>query len=139
VDVLVVRDPGGRVPLERRPAGGIWGHSPALPELAADDAAAAWCERQLGARVSSARALLTIEHAFTHFDLDLRPLVLELAAAPACVADRGDRVRHDPRADLPVGVPAPVAITAVARPCDGRSTVSSLFTNGSQFGAAACR
>jgi len=109
VDVLVVRDPGGRVLLERRPASGIWGGLYSLPELGTDDAADAWCERQLGARVSSARQLLTIEHAFTHFDLDLRPLVLDLAAAPAGVADRGDRVWHDPRADLPVGVPAPVA------------------------------
>jgi A/G-specific adenine glycosylase len=109
VDVLVVRDPDGRVLLERRPASGIWGGLYSLPELAADDGADAWCERQLGARVSSTRPLLTIEHAFTHFDLDLRPLVLELAGAPAGVADRGDRVWHDPRADLPVGVPAPVA------------------------------
>jgi A/G-specific adenine glycosylase len=109
VDVLVVRDPDGRVLLERRPARGIWGGLYSLPELGADDAADAWCERQLGAPVSSSRPLLTIEHAFTHFDLDLRPLVLELAAAPSAVMDRGDRLWHDPGAELRVGVPAPVA------------------------------
>ncbi|HET7130838.1 MAG TPA: NUDIX domain-containing protein, partial [Gammaproteobacteria bacterium] len=109
VDVLVVRDPAGRVLLERRPASGIWGGLYSLPELAAGDGADAWCERQLGACISSMKPLITIEHAFTHFDLDLRPLVLELAAAPAGVADRSDRVWHDPRVDLAVGVPAPVA------------------------------
>jgi A/G-specific adenine glycosylase len=109
VDVLVVRDPAGRVLLERRPASGIWGGLYSLPELVTGEAAEAWCVRQLGACVSSTRPLLTIEHAFTHFDLDLRPLVLELAAAPASVADRNDRVWHHPCTDLAVGVPAPVA------------------------------
>ena len=109
VHVLVVRDPDGRVLLERRPASGVWGGLYSLPEIAAGEAAEAWCERQLGARVSATRPLVTIEHAFTHFDLDLEPLVLELAAAPIGVMDRDDRVWHDPRADLAVGVPAPVA------------------------------
>jgi A/G-specific adenine glycosylase len=109
VAVLVVRDPDGRVLLERRPASGIWGGLYSLPELGADDAADAWCERWLGARVSSTRPLVTIEHAFTHFDLDLRPLLLELAAAPSSVTDGRDRTWLHPSADLTVGVPAPVA------------------------------
>jgi A/G-specific adenine glycosylase len=109
VDVLVVRHPDGRVLLERRPASGIWGGLYSLPDLEADEAADVWCERRLGARVSSTRPLVTIEHAFTHFDLDLRPLLLELAAAPAQVADGAERAWLHPSADLTVGVPAPVA------------------------------
>jgi A/G-specific adenine glycosylase len=109
VAVLVVRDPDGRVLLERRPARGIWGGLYSLPELPAEDSAREWCARVLGAAVAAERVLATIEHAFTHFDLDLTPRLLELAATPAVVADRDDWHWCRPGRALDVGVPAPVA------------------------------
>jgi A/G-specific adenine glycosylase len=109
VAVLVVRSPDGRVLLERRPAQGIWGGLFSLPELPADDSPNAWCERALGARVVAERELGVIEHAFTHFDLDLKPRLLELAAAPSAVMDRDDWHWCRPGTRLEVGVPAPVA------------------------------
>jgi A/G-specific adenine glycosylase len=108
VAVLVVRAPDGRVLLERRPARGIWGGLYSLPELPADDSPRDWCARTLGAAVATEHALATIEHAFTHFDLDLAPRLLELAAAPSAV-DRDDWHWCRPGAKLDVGVPAPVA------------------------------
>jgi A/G-specific adenine glycosylase len=107
--VLVVRAPDGRVLLERRPASGIWGGLYSLPELRADDSPREWCARVLGAAVAVERALATIEHAFTHFDLDLSPRLLELAAEPAAVMDRDDWRWCRPGLELGVGVPAPVA------------------------------
>jgi A/G-specific adenine glycosylase len=109
VAVLVVQDPDGRVLLERRPDHGIWGGLYSLPELPAEDSAGEWCLRALGARVSAEQELATIEHAFTHFDLDLAPRLLRLAAVPGCVADRDDWLWHKPGTALTVGVPAPVA------------------------------
>jgi A/G-specific adenine glycosylase len=110
VAVLVVRDPDGRVLLERRPARGIWGGLYSLPELAAEDSPSDWCARVLGAAIAAERVLATIEHAFTHFDLDLMPRLLELAATPAVVNDRDDWHWCRPGAQLDVGVPAPVAM-----------------------------
>jgi A/G-specific adenine glycosylase len=109
VAVLVVQDPDGRVLLERRPVEGIWGGLYSLPELPPEDSAEAWCERALGARVAVQRMLATIEHAFTHFDLDLTPQLLTLAASPAAVMDRPDWLWYKPGTMLTVGVPAPVA------------------------------
>ena len=109
VGVLVVRAPDGRVLLERRPAHGIWGGLYSLPELSAEDSPREWCRRALGARVAEERALATIEHAFTHFDLDLVPRLVTLAAWPAAVAERDDWHWCRPGAPLSVGVPAPVA------------------------------
>jgi A/G-specific adenine glycosylase len=109
VAVLVVRAPDGRVLLERRPASGIWGGLYSLPELPAEDSPRDWCARVLGAAVAVERALATIEHAFTHFDLDIAPRLLELAAEPSAVMDRDDWVWCPPRVPLDVGVPAPVA------------------------------
>ena len=110
VAVLVVRDTEGRVLLERRPARGIWGGLYSLPELPADDSPREWCARMLGAAVAAERALGVIEHAFTHFDLDLMPRLLELAGTPSVVADRDDWHWCRPGAQLAVGVPAPVAV-----------------------------
>jgi A/G-specific adenine glycosylase len=109
VAVLVIRAPDGRVLLERRPAHGIWGGLYSLPELPAADSPREWCARSLGAAIAEERALATIEHAFTHFDLDLLPRLLELAAAPAVVCDRDDWLWCLPGTKLDVGVPAPVA------------------------------
>jgi A/G-specific adenine glycosylase len=109
VAVLVVRMPDGRILLERRPARGIWGGLYSLPELPADDSPRDWCARRLGATVAAERVLEIIEHAFTHFDLDLEPRLLELAAEPAAVMERDDWHWCRPGAKLDVGVPAPVA------------------------------
>ncbi len=109
IAVLVVRDPNGRVLLERRPASGIWGGLYSLPELSAEDSPSEWCARTLGAAVAAESVLATIEHAFTHFDLDLVPRLLELAALPATVNDRDDWHWCRPGVELDVGVPAPVA------------------------------
>jgi A/G-specific adenine glycosylase len=110
VAVLVVRDPSGRVLLERRPASGIWGGLYSLPELTAEESPLEWCTRTLGAAVAGERELPTIEHAFTHFDLDLTPRLLELASQPTVVRDTDDWRWCEPRAELEVGVPAPVAV-----------------------------
>jgi len=109
VAVLVVRAPDGRVLLERRPARGIWGGLYSLPELSSEDSPREWCARRLGAVVAAESVLETIEHAFTHFDLDLEPRLLELAAEPAAVMDRDDWHWCRPGAKLDIGVPAPVA------------------------------
>ena len=109
VAVLVVRAPDGRVLLERRPARGIWGGLYSLPELSAEDSARDWCARVLGAAVVADRMLATVAHAFTHFDLDIAPRLLELAAPPSGVNDRDDWHWCMPGARLDVGVPAPVA------------------------------
>jgi A/G-specific adenine glycosylase len=109
VAVLVVRAPDGRVLLERRPASGIWGGLYSLPELPAEDSPRDWCARVLGVAVAAERALEIIEHAFTHFDLDLEPRLLELDVEPATIMDRDDWHWCKPGAKLDVGVPAPVA------------------------------
>jgi A/G-specific adenine glycosylase len=109
VAVLVVRAPDGRVLLERRPASGIWGGLYSLPELPAEDSPRDWCARVLGVAVVAERALEIIEHAFTHFDLDLEPRLLELDVEPATIMDRDDWHWCKPGAKLDVGVPAPVA------------------------------
>jgi A/G-specific adenine glycosylase len=104
---VVLVTAGGRVLLERRPPRGIWGGLHAPPQFA--DAAAA--HAFIAARFPEApepRRLPTLRHAFTHFDLDLEPWVVELPRQGG-VAEAGEARWHELAAIEAVGMPAPVA------------------------------
>lgn len=60
----------GRVLLERRPPKGIWGGLLSLPELAAG---------QPARRYAGAMQLPVVRHAFTHFRLDITPLLCKVS------------------------------------------------------------
>jgi hypothetical protein len=81
---------GRLVYLERRPERGIWGGLWAPPQFEQREALFEWYRRELAAAPGAplmVQALAPIDHAFTHFDLRLKPLrVLCRHRAPA--ADR---------------------------------------------------
>jgi A/G-specific adenine glycosylase len=108
VAVLVLRHGARGVLLERRPAAGVWGGLYSLPELGEHDSAGQWCERRLGARPVTERELPPVFHAFTHFELELRPRLIELAAAPAAAMDGDGWLWYNARESQAVGLPAPV-------------------------------
>ena len=69
VRVLVLRH-RGRVLLEQRPPHGIWGGLLSLPELS---------DGKLPRRYADAMPLPVVRHAFTHFRLDIMPLVAKVS------------------------------------------------------------
>ena len=88
--LLVMRDAGGRVLVERRPPSGIWGGLWSFPEASADlefgDAIAAAARRH-GLRPGRVRPLAPVEHGFTHFRLRATPVVVSVEPVPDRVAD----------------------------------------------------
>jgi len=90
--VMLVLRHGADVLLERRPATGVWGGLWSLPELvdAADVPAGGGPDAGLAAAAKRAVArrygfdarrvapLATVRHAFTHFTLDIRPLLVDV-------------------------------------------------------------
>jgi len=66
----------------------------------------AWCAREFG-EAGESEALAPIEHAFTHFDLRLKPLLVRGREMPK-VLDGADRIWY--RLDAPprVGLPQPI-------------------------------
>jgi len=109
VRVVVVRDREQRVLLERRPDAGVWGGLFSLPELPGDEEAQAWCARTLSASVGAAHALPTIQHAFTHFDLESAPTLLQLEDSAMIVMDRPDWLWYKPDMTTTLGMAAPIA------------------------------
>jgi A/G-specific adenine glycosylase len=106
--VLWLQDEAGRVLLQRRPPRGIWASLWTLPQ--ADDAAAAqaWFESHATGDFASALALAPIDHAFSHFRLQLQPLRLPGVALRPRVGDNDD-LRWVGRAQLAsLGLPAPI-------------------------------
>jgi len=70
---LVLMD-GVTVLLERRPSSGLWGGLWTFPELDGADARAA-CRAHYGCSISAPMALARVDHGFTHFRLQARPLL----------------------------------------------------------------
>jgi A/G-specific adenine glycosylase len=80
VTLLVLRE-GKRIAFEQRPPAGIWGGLLSLPELPDNADPFSYCAPQLGVRLSAVSPAPTFWHGFTHFRLQIRPLVCEVAGA----------------------------------------------------------
>jgi len=106
--------------LERRPPAGISGgvsSPPQIPATEADDGVGA--QQHLGLACTPARALASLTHTFTHFVLELQPVLLH-ASTPTCtlIADDG-ALRWHALADLAdAALPAPMRkiLDALAAP-----------------------
>ena len=104
---MVMARHDGHVYLERRPEAGIWGGLWSLPEVdgvAIED----WCTEKLAAEAASTDTWETLRHSFSHYDLDIQPIVVRVASPLSRVADSGDATWHRLGDKLPGGVAAPV-------------------------------
>jgi A/G-specific adenine glycosylase len=95
--------------LERRPPSGIWGGLWSLPELELHEDASSWCETKLNVSTVDLQQWQTVRHSFTHYDLDIMPVVVRVAKLSSTVADRNDRIWYELDSPRQVGLAAPVA------------------------------
>ena len=101
--LLAVAD--GAVYLERRPASGIWGGLWSLPEVSdVDD----WCAERLQAEAVSTESWGTLRHSFSHYALDIAPVVVRIDSVSSKVADSDDSTWYRPGDAPPGGIAAPV-------------------------------
>lgn len=98
---LVALNARGDVLLERRPPAGLWGGLWTFPQFDSEAAAGAFIERRALER------LAPYEHAFTHFDLTLHPLLIR-DASPRAVADTDRYCWYDSRQPARIGLAKPV-------------------------------
>jgi A/G-specific adenine glycosylase len=102
---MVIAVDEARIFLERRPAAGIWGGLWSLPEVAdVED----WCCNTLGQKPHSTASLEVMRHSFSHFDLDIQPVVVRVNAAQSKVADSADTTWYRLDDEPPGGMAAPV-------------------------------
>ncbi|MDJ0814440.1 MAG: A/G-specific adenine glycosylase [Woeseiaceae bacterium] len=103
--VLAISD--GAVYLERRPPAGIWGGLWSLPELD-DGEVSEWCRERLDTGSHKLVPWDTLRHSFSHYDLDIRPVVVHIDGASRKVADCADATWHRLDHPPPGGIAAPV-------------------------------
>ena len=109
VQMLLLRDPRGRVLLERRPAPGLWGGLWCLPELTPDADPVQWCRRQGLDAVGEALGLAPRRHTFSHFHLEILPCEIPLREPGYGVMDSDRLLWYNPRRPQALGLAAPVA------------------------------
>ena len=98
--LAILRRADGSLLLEQRPPSGVWGGLWSFPQFEERAAALKW----LGD--AKPKALPVYDHAFTHFDLQLHPLIAPLGSA-TLVADRSAHLWYDPRHPLKIGLSKP--------------------------------
>ena len=97
----------GRLLLERRPAGGIWGGLWSFPEAEVGDDPVEVLRRRWGLRGRPAAALPPLRHALTHFRLHIHPVCLAVSGEAA--EPRGEGLLWVDAADVAdAAVPVPV-------------------------------
>jgi len=107
---VIVRDPRGRVLLERRPPTGIWGGLWSFPECEPGTDVGAWCREHLGVAVTPQKELEVLHHTFSHFRLDIQPSLvnIDVRGSVDAVKDSPDRQWYESDGDERVGLAAPV-------------------------------
>ncbi len=104
--MLILRDSQGRVLLERRGPQGVWSGLWSLPEAADPDGA--WRLAQQHAQIDDAQTLAPFTHVFSHYRLNIEPLLFDRATAPHGIADN-PQIRWCSAGELgALGLPAPV-------------------------------
>jgi A/G-specific adenine glycosylase len=108
VFMLVAMRTDGSVLLERRPESGIWGGLWCLPEFGTSSAALTYAGTSLKILREKPRTLGMVEHAFTHFDLVITPLLVKCGDAVITGVAETSNFWYDTRSPARVGLPAPV-------------------------------
>jgi A/G-specific adenine glycosylase len=104
--MLVLRD-GDDTLLEKRASVGIWGGLWSFPEVESVDVVRSLCESRFGCVVLHAAALPKLRHGFTHFSLDIAPVLVQVRRSKTFAQESGsvwlslEDARH---AALPVPV-----------------------------------
>ncbi len=98
----------GEVYLEQRPSAGIWGGLWCFPELASPEEAGNACVDRLSLEPLEVTAREPFRHTFTHFHLDITPVVARLPGTPAAVMASSDRLWYNRAKPPRVGLAAPV-------------------------------
>jgi A/G-specific adenine glycosylase len=125
---LILQRDDRSVLLEKRPHSGIWGGLWTFPQFETRESASHWVNLQAGGdaqgRLNSFEELPPYSHAFTHFDLTLRPLLVQHESRMVHDAER--YLWFHPERPVAVGLAKP-AVDLIAACVGQLRTQSTLF------------
>jgi len=104
---MVLAVQGESLYLERRPPAGIWGGLWSLPEVDADTVGD-WCQERFEDNSGKQEKWDPLRHSFSHYDLDIHPVVVRVDETSRKVADGDNSTWYELDTALPGGVATPV-------------------------------
>jgi A/G-specific adenine glycosylase len=108
VYALLLRRDDGAFLLEKRPPVGIWGGLWAFPECAIDDSIEDHCQHHYALQILSNTPWDVISHQFSHFQLEIHPLLLNVHSKKRQVMDSDRYIWYKLSDSTPGGIPTPV-------------------------------
>lgn len=107
--MLMIENAEGHILCERRPPAGIWGGLWCLPMSNSELDWLQHCKERYGLQCTAPTALAPVRHGFTHFDLDILPLRLQVRRINAPLGEDSQLAWIKLGSDSgKVGLPAPV-------------------------------
>ena len=113
IQMLLVSNSNGEILLQRRPPSGIWGGLLSLPEIPVVADTTQWCKNTFGITVNKKIRWPVLRHTFSHFHLDISPVLSNVKSHNNSVMDTTEWVwyNNDPKNKQQRtigGLPAPV-------------------------------
>jgi len=104
--MLLLVDHDDAVLLEQRPPAGIWGGLWSFPECPPDSDPVRWSREHLQLDIRPLQSLPTLRHTFSHFHLDITPVLAR--AVSAGIMDSPRHIWYNSSRSAARGFPAPV-------------------------------
>jgi A/G-specific adenine glycosylase len=108
IHLLILQNNKGEIFLEKRPPVGIWGGLWSLPECPLDQDVQQWCTEKYFCHTKSQKTLPAFRHTFSHFHLDITPVVIKIDQWRPPAMDNNNLVWCDVTQLASKGLAAPV-------------------------------
>jgi len=108
---LILQNEQGQVLLEKYPPIGIWGGLWGFPSCEEEGNVADICRRRYGYLIQQQKNLIPFRHTFSHFRLQIQPILLavkELNDGAILLTDRQDVLWVQPEQQGKIGMPQPI-------------------------------
>ncbi|CAB1275153.1 A/G-specific adenine glycosylase [Candidatus Nitrosacidococcus tergens] len=93
--------------LEHRPPAGIWGGLWSFPECSLEANLETWCDDQFNYQIESIKKLPSLRHRFTHFILDIYPVLVQVSSEHNNIAESNQKIWISTKEAYQLGLPAP--------------------------------
>jgi A/G-specific adenine glycosylase len=106
--MLLLTNARREVVIEKRPAVGIWGGLWSFPEISPGVAVDEWCRETIGLSVDRTEQWPVVRHTFSHFHLDITPVIAIADILPDRVMEGDARLWYNTNSKQELGFAAPV-------------------------------
>ena len=106
--MLIIQNNHSDILLLKRPSKGIWGGLWRFPEYTLQQDYTVFQHNDMTLKLRYINALEKITHQFTHFTLNIFPVIVHMNHYTAVTFDSTQAMWYKPNAQLPGGIAAPV-------------------------------